>query len=105
MSETTSTPEPSSTPDPARQHSAVVPGEPAAAPVTAKRSRTRTRLIAGGAVLAALVLAGSGIAVGAAIADDFADDEQDDTVQTVGDEEDASDASDASTDSAAASSR
>jgi uncharacterized membrane protein YkoI len=93
MSETTSTPEPSSIPDPAPRHSAAVPGGPAAAPVSPKRSRARTALIAGGAVLAGLVLAGGGIAVGAAVADDFADDDQDDTVQTVEDEEDDSDAS------------
>ncbi len=42
-----------------------------------KRSRTRTLLIAGGSVLAAAVLAGGGIAVGAAIADDMGDDDRD----------------------------
>lgn len=93
MSETTSNPQPSSAPDPTPRKSPAVPGETAEVPATPKRSRTRTAFIAGGAVLAALVLAGSGIAVGAAIADDFGDDDQDDTVQTAGDEEDGSDAS------------
>ncbi|KAA9153414.1 hypothetical protein F6B41_08915 [Microbacterium lushaniae] len=61
------------------------PDTPAVAPDTtpapAKRSRTRTLLIAGGAVLAAAVLAGGGIAIGAAIADE--DDDDDDRQTSV----------------------
>ncbi|WP_248242419.1 hypothetical protein [Microbacterium kunmingense] len=66
-----------------------VPTEPAlpadsaaSAPASAtapdrKRPRTRTLLIAGGAVLGGLLLAGGGVAAGAAIADAFEDDDDD----------------------------
>ena len=50
---------------------------PADQPPAPRRSRTRTWIIAGGSVLAAAVLAGGGIAVGAAIADEMDDGDDD----------------------------
>ncbi|MFJ4998964.1 hypothetical protein ACIP5T_12480 [Microbacterium sp. NPDC088619] len=51
------------------------PGAPAAAPAApAKRGRKRALLIGGG-IAAALVLAGGGVAIGAAIGDDLGDDD------------------------------
>jgi hypothetical protein len=55
-------------------HADAVAGTPAAVPAP-KRRRTRSLLIAGGAVLAVAVLAGGGIAVGEAIADEADDDD------------------------------
>ena len=67
-----------------------------------KRSRRRTLLIGGGAMLATLVLVGGGVAVGAAIADEN-DDERDtasDTTQS--DDNDENDANDENDDTDAA---
>jgi len=91
MTEPTNTPQPPTASDSNLQDSPAVPGETVTAPRAVRRSRTRTALIAGGSVLAALILAGSGVAVGAAIADDFGDEEQDESSETV--EGEAADAS------------
>jgi hypothetical protein len=63
----------------------------------ARRSRTRTLLIAGGSVLAAALLAGGGIAVGAAVADDMDDDDRD-TADVASDDDGAQSASSGSAD-------
>lgn len=74
MSESTRDPqsiptEPALPADTAASAPALTPGR--------KRPRTRTMLIAGGAVLGGLLLAGGGIAAGAAIADAVEDDDDD----------------------------
>ena len=86
MTEPTHTPEPTSVP----QATLPTPADPVAtpAPRAPKRSRSRTALIAGGAALTGLILAGGGIAVGAAIADDLGDDDHDDTASTIEEEAD-----------------
>ncbi len=66
---------------------------PSAAHAVPKRSRRRTLLISGGAVLASAVLIGGGVAVGAAIADE-SDDEGDTTSDTSQPDDDGTDADD-----------
>ncbi len=67
---------------------------PTAAETTPKRSRRRTLLISGGAVLAGVALLGGGVAVGAAIADEFDDDGDDGATSSETTRSDDSDASD-----------
>ena len=67
-----------------------------------KRSRRRTFLISGGAVLAFAVLLGGGVAVGAAIADE-SDDKSETTSDTSGPDDDGTDGSDAASVAGAAS--
>ncbi|MGI9822856.1 PepSY domain-containing protein [Agromyces sp. Marseille-Q5079] len=57
-------------------------------------SRKRKALIAGGSVLAALLLAGGGIAVGAAVADENDDDRDEASATSVSDQDDADEADD-----------
>jgi uncharacterized membrane protein YkoI len=70
---------------------------PAREQVDRKPSRRRSLLIGGGAALAAAVLIGGGVAVGAAIADDFETDDDRETSETADDADDADDTADGDT--------
>lgn len=74
MTDDNSTPDPASPTAPAAPSPVIVPDADDRSRARMS-SRTRTLLIAGGSVLAAAVLAGGGIAVGAAIADDMGEDD------------------------------